>query len=135
MDLKLDLDSQHINHANSNLTVTPNYPLFGIEVRCVSKIMRDLSAIYARLINQYKFRYQTVLSARFDKQIEDNQVLDELELFFNQNINFNLTETAINNNDFISPLELQTQQREIKVSGWRFDKINSLIKFFLKLVN
>ena len=44
--------------------------------------MKDLSNIYARLINQYKFRYQTVFSARFDKQVETLQVLDETELFF-----------------------------------------------------
>ena len=35
-----------------------------------------MATIYARLINQYKFRYQTKISARFDKQDEDNQVLD-----------------------------------------------------------
>ena len=39
--------------------------------------MKELSVIYARLINQYIFKYQTVFSARFDEQDEDNQVLDE----------------------------------------------------------
>ena len=41
--------------------------------------MKELAVIYARLINQYKFKYQTVFSARFGKQNEDNQVLDETE--------------------------------------------------------
>ena len=46
----------------------PNYPEFGIEVRYINKIMKELSVIYARLINQYKFKYHTIISARFDKQ-------------------------------------------------------------------
>ena len=68
----ITLESHLINHANSKLTIIPNYPEFGIEVRCINKIMKELSVIYARLINQYKFKYQTVFSARFDKQNEDN---------------------------------------------------------------
>ena len=123
---KIDLDSHHINHANSKLTITLNYPEFGIEVRYINKIIKELSVIYARLINQYKFKYQTVFSARFDKQNEDNQVLDETELFINLNINHILTETDINYIDIKSPLELQIQQQEMKDSGWRFDKINSM---------
>ena len=95
----INLESHHIIHANSKLTNTPNYPEFGIEVRYVNKILKELSVIYARLINQNKFRYQTVFSARFDKQDEDNQVLDETELIINLNINHNLTETDINNID------------------------------------
>ena len=71
---KTYLDSHHINHANSKLTITPNYPEFGIEVRYINKTTKKLSGIYARLIDHYIFRYQTVFSARFDKQNEDNQV-------------------------------------------------------------
>ena len=104
----------------------PNYPEFGIEVRYKNKTMKKLSVIYARLINQYKFKYQTVFSARFDKQDEDNQVLDETEFFFNLNINHNLTRTDIDNIDIKSPLDDQTQQQQMKVSDWRFDKINSM---------
>ena len=129
---KINLDSHHINHANSKLTITPKYPEFGIEVRYINKIMKELSLIYARLINQYKFRYQTVFSARFDKQKEDNQVLDETELFFNLNINHILTQTHIDNIDVRSPLEHQIQQQEMKDSGWRFDKINSMTVYFYK---
>ena len=122
---KINLDSHHINHANSKLTILPNYPEFGIEIRYVYNIIKELSVIYARLINQYKFRYQTVFSARFDEQDEDNQVLDEAELFINLNINHNLTQTDIDNINVESPLEHQIQQQEMKDSGWRFDKINS----------
>ena len=128
---KINLESHHINHANSKLTITPNYPEIGIEVRYIKKILKKLSVISARLMNQYKFRYQTVFSARFDKQNEDGQVLDENELFINLNFNHNLTQTDFDNIDVISPLEHQIQQQEVKDSGWRFDKINSLTVYFL----
>ena len=131
---KINLDSHHINHANSKLTITPNFKEFGIEVRYINKIMKEIAIIYARLINQYKFKYQTVFSARFDKQNEDNQVLDETELFINLNINHNLTQTDLNNINVVSSLEHQIQQQEMKDSGWRFDKINSMTIYFFKSI-
>ena len=48
------------------------------------------------------------------------------------NINHNLTETDINKIDVKSPLEHQIQQQEMKDSGWRFDKINSMTIYFYK---
>ena len=42
------------------------------------------------------------------------------------NFNHNLTETDINNIDVKSPLENQILQQEIKDSGRRFDKKNSM---------
>ena len=73
-----------------------------------------------------------MFSARFDKQNEDGQLLDEIELFINLNINHNLTQTDLDNIDIISPLEYQIQQQEMKDSGWRFDKINSMTIYFYK---
>ena len=130
----INLDSHHINHANSKITSIPNHPEFGIEARYIKKVLKELSVIYARLENQYKFRYQTVFSARLDKQDENNQVLDETELFINININHNLTESDLDNFDVKSPLERQIQQQEVKDSGWRFDKINSMTVYFYKTV-
>ena len=49
---KINLDSHHINNAESKLTIKPNYPKFGIEVRYIKEIIREFSVIYARLINQ-----------------------------------------------------------------------------------
>ena len=129
---KINLDSHNLHHTISKLTILRIYPEFGIEFRYINKIMKELAMIYARLSNQYKFRYQTVFSARFDKQNEDGQLLDETELFINLNINHNLTETEINNNNVVSPLENQLQQQEMKDSGWRFDKINSMTVYFYK---
>ena len=85
-------------------------------------------------MNQYKFRYQTVFSARFDKQDEDNQILEETELFINLNINHNLTESDLDEIDFKSPLDHQIQQQKMKDSGWRFDKITSMTVYFYEYV-
>ena len=82
------------------------------------------------MINQYKFKYQTIFSARFDKQDEDNQVVDERELFINLNINHNFTESDLDNIDNKSPIEHQIQQQEMKASGGRLDKINSMTIYF-----
>ena len=95
VEFKINLDSHNVHHTNSKLTITPNHPEFGFESRYINKIMKELSVIYPRLINQYKFKYQTVFSARFDKQDENDQVLDETELFINLNTNHNLTQTDI----------------------------------------
>ena len=127
---KINLDSHHINHAKSKLTITSNCPEFGIEVHYIIKMIKKLSVIYARLKNQYKFNNHTIFSARFDKQDEDNQVLDETEMYINLKINHNLTETDIDNFDVISPLEHQIQQQKMKDCGWRFDKINSTTIYF-----
>ena len=48
---KIILVSHPINQANSKLTIRPNYPEFGIEVRYINKIIKKLFAFYARLIN------------------------------------------------------------------------------------
>ena len=129
---KINLDSHNLHHTNSKLTIIPNYPEFGIEVRYINKIMKELSVIYARLINHYKFKYQTVFSAKFNKQNEDGELLVETELFINLNINHNLTQSDLDKIDIRSPLEHQIQQQEMKVSGWRFDKINSMTIYFYK---
>ena len=96
------------------MTITPNYPEFGFEVRYVNKKLKDSSVIYAKLMNQYNIKYQTVFSARFDKQNEANQVLDETELFINLNTNHNLKESDLDKIDIKSPLEHQIQQQEMK---------------------
>ena len=127
---KINLDSHNLHHADSKLTITPYHPEFGIEFRYINKIMKELAVIYARLINQYKFKYQTVFSARFDKQDEDGQLLDEIELFINLNMNYNITQSDIDNIKITFPLEYQIQQQEMKDSGWRFDKINSTTIYF-----
>ena len=64
---KINLESHNNSHVNSILTITCKYPEFGIEYRYINKIVKELSVIYARLINQYKFKYHTLFSASFYK--------------------------------------------------------------------
>ena len=127
---KINLDSHNLHHANSKITITPNYQELGIEVRYINEIIKELTIIYARLKNQYKFKYQTVFSTRFHKQDEEGQLLDEIELFINLSMNYNITQSDIDKIDIGSTLEHQIQQQEMKDSGWRFDKINSMTIYF-----
>ena len=127
---KINLDSHILHHTISKLTITPYHPEFGIEVRYINKIMKELAVIYGRSKTRYKFKYQTVFSARFDKQDEDNQVLDETELFINLNINHNLTKSDLDIIDIKSQLDDQIQQQQMKDSGWRFDKTTSMTIYF-----
>ena len=112
-----NLDSHHINHASSKITFNLSYPKFGIETRINNKILKEMAKIYARLITQYKFKYQVVFSARFDKQDDINQMIDEVELFIDLNINHNQTESDIDKIDIKSPLENQIHQQAMKNFG------------------
>ena len=114
------------------MTILPTFPDFGIEYRYINKIVKKLSVIYARLINQYKFKYHTLFSASFYKINEEDQRNNEIELYINLNINHNLTESDIDNIDVRSQLEQQIQNQEMKESGWIFDKINSMKISFYK---
>ena len=60
---KINLESHSFSHANSILTIIPKFPDFGIESIYINKIIKELSVIYARLINQYKFKYHTFQQA------------------------------------------------------------------------
>ena len=73
-----------------------------------------------------------LFSAIFDKQDEDDRVLDELQLYFSLKINRIITEYDIHKNDFKSQIEQQIQNQESMGSGWRFDRINSMTKYFIK---
>ena len=128
---KINLDSHNISHAISILTITCKYPEIGIEYRYINDIVKELSVIYARLINQYKFKYHTLFSASFYKINEEDQRDNEIELYINLKINQNLSESDIDNIDVRSQLYHQVQIQETKDSGWIFDKINSMrISFY-----
>ena len=129
---KINLESHNFSHANSILTIIPKFPEFGIEFRYINKIIKELSVIYARLINQYKFKYHTLFSASFYKINEEDQRNNEIEIYINLKINNNLTESDIDNIDVRSQLEHQIQIQETKESGWIFDKINSMKISFYK---
>ena len=70
MGFKVNLDIHQFIQANSKLFIARNYTDFGNGVRYINKIIKEISVIYDRSINQYKFKSQTVFSAKFDKQDE-----------------------------------------------------------------
>ena len=80
---KINLGSHNISHAKSVLTITPKFPEFGIEFRYINKIVKEFSVIYARLINQYKFKFHTLFSASFYKINGEDQRNNEIELYIN----------------------------------------------------
>ena len=92
-----------------------------------------MATIYARILNQYKYKYQTVFSARFDTQTEDNQLLKETELYINININHTLTDNDLDKINVRFALEDQIQTEEIEELGWIFDRNISLIIDFDKI--
>ena len=123
---KIILESHNCSHANSILTILPKFPEFGTEFRYINKLVKELSFIYARLINQYIFKNHTLFSASFYKINEEDQRYNQIELYMNLKINNNLTKSDIDNIDVRSQLEHQIQMQELKDSGWIFDKINSM---------
>ena len=128
---KINLNSRNVEHANSLLTIEPNFSDIGIETSYVNKILKEMTTIYARLINQYKFKYHILFSASFYKINKEDRRNIEIELFINLSNNHNLTETDIDNIDVKSQLEHQIQIQETKESGWIFVKKNSMkIRFF-----
>ena len=114
------------------MTITPKFPDFGIEFRYINKIIKELSVIYDRLINQYKFNYHTLLSASFCKINEEDQRNNEIELYIYLKFNHNLTKSDIDNIDVRSQLKHQIQSQENQESGWIFEKINSMKVSFYK---
>ena len=123
LELKFDEDSPCLT-----FIITPNKSEYEVELRYINHIIKKLSNIYARLINQYKFRYQTVFSVVFDKQNDD----DEKELFIDLNISHNLTQSDIDKIGVLSTLRHKIQDEEMKEFDWQFYKINSMTVSFYK---
>ena len=96
---KINLEIHNINHANLLLNIILNFPDIGIETRCINKILKEKATFYARLIDQYKFKYHAIFSASFYKINEEDQRSDDIELFINLNINKNSTESDNDNID------------------------------------
>ena len=114
---KKNLQNHKFFHSNSLLNIEPNYPDKKIERRYVNKILKRMATFYARLINQYKYKYHKLFSASFCKNNEEDQKSDETELFKNLNNNKKLTGTDSDNIDVKSQLEHQIQLQETKESG------------------
>ena len=77
----INFESRHKNHTNIKLTNFKKY--LKIEKIHVSFIVKQIADISARFKNQNDFKYQTVFTARSDKQDkdEDDAVLVEIEFY------------------------------------------------------
>ena len=89
----VNLDQHHPKHLNSKITVKPKYDL-PIELLDLNNIFKEMSTIYARLIEQYKFKYQVVFSVIFDKETQE-----ELEQYVSLVVNQSLTWSDIEKYD------------------------------------
>ena len=49
--LKINLDSHHINHLNSKLTISSTTEYNSIDMNLINNLVKQMSVIYARLIN------------------------------------------------------------------------------------
>ena len=79
-----------------------------------------MSVVYARLITSFKYKYPAVISAKFLKQNEDGQMLNEIELYITSNFTHNFSEIDLDNINVKFELEEQIHRRKRKNSGWRF---------------
>ena len=61
IDFKFKLESHKISQADSILSSILIYTAFEIETRYVIKIIQEMATIYARLINQYKFKTHKII--------------------------------------------------------------------------
>ena len=97
-----NLDSHHINHMNSKMTMSSNPLDFG--KNHANKRLEEMANKHARILNYYEFGYQIVFSARFNKEVKVDQVIDEIDLEISLNIIQKLTESTIDNIDRRSQL-------------------------------
>ena len=51
------------------------------ETRYIDKILKETAIIYARLINQYKYKHQILFSVSFHRINEENKRSDEIRFF------------------------------------------------------
>ena len=73
-----------------------------------------------------------MFSATFDKQDEDDQVLDEIEIIIFMDTIRNLAESDKVNIDVRSQPEQKVQSQISKDSGWRFDESISMTIYVYK---
>ena len=133
VDFKNSLESHNINDAISVLKIIFNFLVIGIETRYINKIVKKMATIYARLINEYKFLSHLLFSASFYKIIEEDQRIDETELFINLNINQN--STYIDKIDIKTQLEHQFKFKKQRNQVGYLEKLNQWNYDFIKLEN
>ena len=81
----------------------------------------ELGDINAKLINQYKFKYQVTFLLLFNKNGEDGEITNQIEFPIIISMTGNLTHSELNNNNINQwTLENRIQTKEIKKLGRTF---------------
>ena len=97
----------------------------------INDIFKEMAHIYARFINQYKFKYQLSFMLLFNKFEEDGDIRREAEMTVNLNMTNNITQSEIDNVDIQWDLEARKQNLEMQESGWIFQRVYSMtISFY-----
>ena len=81
----IELDSHNINQLNRKITIKSKYDQRN-ENTDINNIFREMSMIYARLIGQYKIKFQVVFSDLFEKMNKFGYIENNSEMYIK---NFN----------------------------------------------
>ena len=120
------IDNHHDKDANSQITITSKFNNIGIDINHIIDIMKEKCDVYAKLVLQYKFKYQLTFLVIFYRFGEDNEILSEVELPITLTITHNLTQSELDTINIRWTLENRIQSVEMKESGWTFQRINSM---------
>ena len=134
LDIAYDItvDRHHKKDLNSQITITSKHDnITGIEMYLINDIFKEMAHIYAKFINQYKFKYQLSFMLLFNKFEEDGDIRKEAEMVVNLSMVNNLTQSEIDNTIIQWEVEARKQNLEMKESGWHFQRVNSItISFY-----
>ena len=127
----ITIDRHHKKDLNSQITITSKFDYTGIEMYFIDEIFKEMTHIYAKFINQYKFKYQLSFMLLFYKYEEDGDIRKEAEMAITLNMINNLTQSEIDNANIQWEVEARKQNLEMKESGWHFQRVNSMtISFY-----
>ena len=123
----ITVDSHHKKNLNSQITITSKHnDIVGIEMYHIDEIFKEMSHMYAKFIDQYKFKYQLTFMLLFYKFEEDGDIRREAEMTVTLNMVTNLTQSEIEDVNIQWDLEARKQNLELQASGWNFQRVNSM---------
>ena len=93
----ITVDRYHKKDLYSQITITSKFDTTGLEMNYINKIIKEMSHIYAKVINQYKFKRQLSFMVLFSKFEEDDDIRKEAEMSINLNMVNNLIQSEIDN--------------------------------------
>ena len=88
--------------------------------------MKEMSHIFAKIVDQYRFKFESTFLVLFNKYGEDIETPSEIELPITLSNTHNLTQPEIDNINIQWTLEIRIQSVELKNSGWNYRKINRM---------